>query len=452
MTTTPDTLTAAPARRTWFRRGALAIAALAVLGGGWHLMSQRNASAAQPRFVTEAVSQGPLKVTVTANGTLQPTHLVNIGSELSGTVSKVLVDVNDVVKRGQPLLELDRAKLTDQVQRSRAALAEAQAKARQTTVALTDARRSLARLEDLRKRSAGQLGSQADLETAQVTVDKALADQQSAEAAILDARAALSTDETNLAKAVIRAPVDGVILTRAVEPGNAVAASLQAVTLFTLAEDLHKLQIQVAIDEADVGTVQVGQPAEFTVAAWPRRHYPARIVRVAYGSTTTDNVVTYTALLDVDNSDLSLRPGMTSTVSITAAQREQVLRVPNTALRFTPRQGVADAATAGASGAAPGGAPNANGNGNNNGGSLVSKLMPRPPGGPVVKRQGAAAGGGSTAPATPAERKVWVLDDAGHARAVPVVTGLSDGHLTEVAPGTLQAGQKVITDQLGAAK
>ena len=215
------------------------------------------------------------------------------------------------------------------------------------------------------------------------------------------------------------------VLTRSVDPGNAVAASLQAVTLFTLAEDLKQLRLQVYVDEADVGSVAVGQKASFTVSAHPSRRYPATITRVAYGSTITDNVVTYLTYLEVDNSDLSLRPGMTATATITAMQRNDVLLVPNAALRFSP-------ADAGASNGPPAAS-----------GGIVSSLMPRMP------RSGtrrSAAAGASTA----AARQVWVLRD-GAAVPVAVIPGISDGRMTEITGGDLQAGMLVITDQKAAA-
>jgi HlyD family secretion protein len=247
---------------------------------------------------------------------------------------------------------------------------------------------------------------------------------------VKDAQAALSTDRTTLSKASIRAPADGLVLTRAVDPGNAVAASLQAVTLFTVAEDLAKVRLWVYVDEADVGSVKVDQRATFTVAAYPTRNFPARITRVGFGSTITDNVVTYLTYLDVDNSDLSLRPGMTATASIVATQRKNVLLVPNSALRFTP--------TAAASpGAAKGG--------------VLSSLTPRMPGGPSRRP---AAAGASTATA----KQVWVLpvDAKGVASGAPVAVavtpGISDGHMTEITSGDLQAGMLVITDQKTAPK
>ena len=236
------------------------------------------------------------------------------------------------------------------------------------------------------------------------------------------AQATLSTDETNLSKSSIRSPIDGVILTRTVDPGNAVAASLQAVTLFTIAEDLAQVRLQVNVDEADVGSVKVGQKASFTVSAYPARKYPATITRVAYGSTTTDNVVTYITYLQVDNTDLSLRPGMTASATITSTERRDVLLVPNTALRFTPAANGADAASAKASG------------------GIVSSLMPRMPRGGARK----SAGGNA------ASKMVWVLRD-GAAVSVNVTPGISDGRMTEITGGELQAGMMVITDQRTAA-
>jgi HlyD family secretion protein len=327
------------------------------------------------------------------------------------------VDVNDKVKQGQVLVALDTAKLRDQILRSQATLASAQGKVAQLAATVGEARASLARLEEVARLSGGKVPSQAELDSGRATLARALADDSSARAGVKDALAALSTDQINLGKASITAPADGVVLTRSVDPGNAVAASLQAVTLFTVAEDLSKLRLWVYVDEADVGAVKVGQDATFTVAAYANRKFPARITRVGFGSTITDNVVTYLTYLDVDNADLSLRPGMTATASITATQRQDVLLVPNTALRFTPT-----VATAGAPAK----------------GGVLTSLGPRLPG---ANRRPAAAGA-STAGA----RQVWVLQD-GKPVAVAVTPGISDGRLTEITGGDLKPGMAVITDQ-----
>ncbi|MBK6555887.1 MAG: efflux RND transporter periplasmic adaptor subunit [Comamonadaceae bacterium] len=410
-----------PAR--WWARPSLwiGLAVLAAAAGGIYFWQAQKESNAAPVYVTEALRKGNLTLTVAANGTIVPTRVVSIGSELSGTVKRVLVDVNDVVKKGQVLVELDTAKLDDQVLRSRAALASAQAQLAQTAATVKEARAGLARFEEVSRLSGGKVPSATELDGARATLERAVAGEASASATVAEARATLSTDETNLSKASIRSPINGVVLTRTVDPGNAVAASLQAVTLFTIAEDLAQLRLEVAVDEADVGAVKVGQKASFTVSAYPSRRYPARITRVAFGSTKTDNVITYTTWLEVDNSDLSLRPGMTAASTIVATERNNVLLVPNTALRFTP---------ATAAGAAPAAS-----------GSVVSKLMPRMPPRSGGRR---AAGNGNAA-----VRQIWVLQD-GQAVALAVTPGISDGRMTEVSGPELKEGMAVITDQRAA--
>lgn len=426
---TPDTdlaeLLGEPATRPWYRRPVLWVALVAVLVlslGLWWWLSSRAAQSA-PRFTTVPVGRGDITLTVTANGTVQPTRSINVGSELSGTVLKVHVDVNDAVKKGQVLVVLDTAKLRDQILRSQAALTGAQAKLAQTAATISEARATLGRLEEVAALSGGKVPSRAELDAGRATLARAVADDASARASISDARAALSTDQINLSKASIVAPADGVVLTRTVDPGNAVAAALQAVTLFTVAEDLKHLRLWVYVDEADVGAVKVGQNATFTVSAFPSRAFPARITRVGFGSTITDNVVTYLTYLDVDNTDLSLRPGMTATATIVATERKDALLVPNAAMRFTPIDPTANAKKGIASGIAFG------------------------PPKTESSRKGAAEGA-STAGA----RQVWVLPPGGSASAAPVAVavqpGISDGHMTEIVGGDLKAGMQVITAQI----
>jgi len=410
----------AGAPRAWWRRRTLwaGLALLAAAAAGtWFWLGQRQAAAA-PQYQTQAATRGALTVTVTASGTLQPTTQVAIGSELSGTVTRVSVDVNDRVKKGQVLVELDDARLRDQVTGSRAALAAAEAALAQARATATEARDTLARLRDVHQRSGGQVPSGAEMAAAEAAYARGEANVASAQANVAQARATLSSNETNLGKSAIRSPIDGVVLSRAVEPGNAVAASLQAVTLFTLAEDLTKMKLQVYVDEADVGQVRKEQAATFTVSAYPTRRYPARIVRVGYGSTTKDNVVTYLADLSVNNDDLTLRPGMTATATITTVERSDALLVPNAALRYTPATAAATAA------------PKANN-------TIVSSMMPRPP------RSGGTRTAGTD---TSQVRQVWVLD-GGQPHAVPVTPGVSDGRMTEVTSEQLQPGMAVIVGQ-----
>ena len=418
--------------RRWWQRSTLwlGVAVLLAAGGGLLYWQSHQRASAAPVYVTEEVRRGNLTLNVSANGTLQPTRAVTIGSELSGTVRNVLVDVNDKVKKGQVLVELDTAKLDAQVLRSRASLAAAQARLAQAAATTKEAQAGFGRLQEVARLSGGKVPSAAELDSGRATLDRAHADEASARASVDDARAALSTDVTNLSKASIRSPINGVVLTRTVEPGNAVAASLQAVTLFTLAEDLTRLRLDVSVDEADVGSVKLDQKASFTVSAYPSRRYPAKVTRVSFGSTKTDNVVTYITWLEVDNSDLSLRPGMTAAATITSTERNDVLLVPNTALRFTPAVAAGAAAQPAAS---------------SSGGGIMSQLMPRMP------RSGTrrAGGTGDAADGAGRVRQVWVLKD-GVAQAVNVQVGISDGRKTEVSGEGLAEGMAVITDQRSA--
>ena len=410
-------------RRRWIAQPTvwLVLALLLTAGlGAWWWRGQRVA-AELPRFETQAVTRGALTVNVTANGTLQPITQVAIGSELSGTVARVRVDINDRVRKGQVLVELDDTRLRDQVEASRAAVAAGEAATRQAQASETEARDTLARLRDVQQRSGGQVPSASEMSAAQAALARAEAALASARANVTQARATLSSNEPNLSKGRIRSPIDGVVLSRAVEPGQAVAATLQAVTLLTLAQDLTQMKLQVYVDEADVGQVKPEQEARFTVAAWPNRRFPARITRVGFGSTVKDNVVTYLAELSVDNADLSLRPGMTATATITTLQRSDALLVPNAALRFQP------ASAKVASSSAPGG-----------GSSIVAAMMPRPPGAGQAQRRA----GLNTAQA----RQVWVLDQ-GQPRAVAITPGPSDGRVTEVTSSELKPGMAVIVSQ-----
>ena len=435
--------------RRWWQSPTVWIGAVVVAGaaGGYWYWQQQAKASAQPVYVAQEVARGNLSITVAANGTLQPTRTVNVGSELSGTVRSVQVDVNDTVKKGQVLVELDTDKLQAQLNRSKASVASAQARLQQSQATLREARASFARLEEVHRLSGGKVPSAAEMDGGRAAVERAVADEAASRASVDDARAALKTNESDVAKAAIKSPIDGVILTRAVDPGNAVAASLQAVTLFTVAEDLQKLRLEVSVDEADIGQVQVGQRATFTVSAHPSRTFPARVTRVDYAATKTDNVVTYLARLEVRNEDMTLRPGMTASASIRANERNDVLLVPNAALRFTP-VGMQAPAVEGASGAA--GSPGAGGErgprppsagaASSSSGGIMGQLMPQ------RMRMSRGTGGSGQALGAGQTRHVWVLQN-GQPVAVQVKTGISDGRMTEVESEVLAVGAQVITDQ-----
>ncbi|MGE3275925.1 MAG: efflux RND transporter periplasmic adaptor subunit [Vicinamibacterales bacterium] len=401
-----------PRRRThlplWLIAGAALTAAIAISLA----TSETSAARATDAYTTEPVTLGSLEVQVSATGNLQPTNTVEVGSELSGLVETVLVDENDTVRKGQVLARLDTSKLRDQITKSEASLKAAEARLAQSKATVAEASASRDRLREVSRLSDGKVPSRTEMEAAEAAYARAVADQGSAEAAVIEAQAALSSDQTNLHKASIRSPITGIVLSRVVEPGQAVAASLQVATLFTIAEDLRQMELQVDVDEADVGRVEAGQLASFTVDAYPSRTYDAAVVRVAFGSTTSGDVVSYAALLSVDNDDLSLRPGMTASVEIAIASVHDVVLVPNAALRF---------------------APEASGGQDTRG--LVSRLLPGPPRQETRQVVRDAADG---------EHRVWILRD-GAPVAVAVEIGETDGRHTEIRGGGLTPGTQVIT-------
>ncbi|MHB0982329.1 MAG: efflux RND transporter periplasmic adaptor subunit [Thiobacillus sp.] len=402
------------ARRWLWWAAALIVIAVAI----W-LFLRASEDTAAPRYATEAATTGTLVVKVSATGNLQPTNTVDVGSELSGIVEQVYVDDNDEVKKGQVLARLDPSKLQDAVAKSRASLAAAEAQVLQAQATVAEARATLARYQQVAQLSGGKVPSRTEMDTAEANLKRAEASVASARASVTQARATLQSDETNLSKASIRSPIHGVVLSREVDPGQTVAASFQAPVLFKLAEDLTKMELQVDVDEADVGQVKAGQRATFSVDAWPGREYTAVITRVGYGAQEAEGVVSYLTVLEVANDDLSLRPGMTGTAEITTLTRENALLVPNAALRFTPATSE-DAEK-------------------KSGGSVIGALMPRPP--RQAKKVQETAGGGS--------QRVWVLRD-GQPVAMDVKTGATNGRVTEITGGELKAGMQVITEALSA--
>jgi len=336
--------------RGWVSWGVLALVVIIV---GYLLFGRGGGNAAN--YVTQEVSRGDLTVRVTATGNLEPRNQVDIGSELSGTIRGVAVEVNDEVKAGQVLTKLDTSRLEAQVLQAQSSLASSEARVLQAVAGLKEARANYARLQKVRELSGNKLPSQQDLDVAESAVAQGEGEEAAARAAVAQARANLDAVKTDLSKTDIKSPINGVVLVRSVEPGQTVAASLQAPVLFTLAEDLKKMELHVAVDEADIGSVQRGQVASFTVDAFPSRAFHATITRVDFASNNTQKsssasgsqsnsaasatstgVVTYETVLEVDNSELLLRPGMTATAEIVTTSIQGATLVPNAALRFTP--------------------------------------------------------------------------------------------------------------------
>jgi HlyD family secretion protein len=363
-------------------------------------------------YQTTEVRRGELVVRVTATGTLEPVNQVDVGTEISGTIAVVSADYNDRVEAGDELARLDTDQLDARMRQSEAVLALSRARVLEARATVTETANRLRRSRDLLRK---KMSSQEELDTNTAAHERALAQLAVAEAQVAQAEAELDDVRRTREKAVIRAPIDGIVLARLVEPGQTVAASLQTPVLFTLAEDLAQMELHVDVDEADVGRVATGQSAEFSVDAYPDQRFPARIEQVRYAPQTVEGVVTYETLLAVDNADLLLRPGMTATAEILVQRLEDVLLVPNAALRFSPPR-------------LPGGQAK-------RGGGLVGMLLPRMP----RTRGGNGSGHKETGP------RVWVLRD-GEPAPVSLRTGVSDGTDTQVLSGDLVAGQRVIVD------
>jgi HlyD family secretion protein len=394
------------ASRPAVRWGLALLGAALVVWAAWTLGGDANGV----RYVTEPVTRGDLTVVVTATGSLQPTNMVEISSELSGTVRKVLVDYNSTVTAGQTLAELDTDKLRATVDSSRAKLEAAKAKLAEAEATVVETENDLSRKRALVVTSAA---SMRDLQAAEAAYHRAVAVTASMRAEIGVADAQLKLDETNLAKARIISPINGVVLTRAVEPGQTVASSFQAPVLFSIAEDLKQMELQVDVDEADVGKVKIGQEATFSVDAFPDQRFPARIRDLRFASETIQGVVTYKAVLNIDNSRLLLRPGMTATAEIKVTEIEDALLVPNAALRYAPPATESEPSQ-----------------------GFLRQLLPGPPPFRPASRPD------DTGP----DRTVWVLRK-GQPTEVGIVVGASDGRRTEVKGGELEVGEALIVDQ-----
>jgi HlyD family secretion protein len=405
------------------------------------LLMRLFGAAAISGYATERAQKGNLTVTVSATGKLAPINQVTVGSQLSGQVIKVLVDVNDRVTAGQPLALIDPSQFDDQVKQAQATLAANNAAVGQAQATLAQSKATLSRYQEVSRLSGGRVPAKTEMDQAIADRDRALANLSAANANVISARAALSSAQTQRVRAVIRSPVTGVVLARQIDPGQTVAASFNTPTLFVIAQDLRQMKLEVAIDEADVGNVKQGQRATFTVDAFPGKTFPAMITRVDVGSnlsvqdatsssstsstgSTTAQVVSYAADLSVANPDEQLRPGMTATADIVTMEKKNVLLVPNAALRFKPQTAGAPAAQAS--------------------GGIAGALTPR------MRRRG--GGGDGAAPLERGSKQsVYVKQADGSLKQISVTTGDSDGSMTEITGGDLQPGMQVVTGQLAGA-
>ncbi len=366
----------------------------------------------QVTYITEAARRGDLTVTVTATGTIEPTNQVEISSELSGTIAQVLVDYNDAVTAGQVLAKLDTVQLDAQLSVQAASYAAAEAQLASARASLLEAETDYDIVRRLDERG---VTSHTNLTASEAALSRARAEVASAQANVDLAQAQLEAQQAVLSKATIISPINGIVLDRAVDAGQIVAASLSAPELFTIAEDLAQMELQVDVAEADIGRIGVGDRASFTVDAYDEKPFPAQISMVRYAPDSTDGLVTYKAILSVENDNLLLRPGMTATADVTVAQYDDVLLVPNAALRFAPPQ-VVEEETA---------------DDNGGGGGLLGLILP-------------SRNRNDTTRAV-SDGTLWVRRN-GVAVEIDVEKGDSDGLQTIIVSGDLAAGDQVITD------
>ena len=357
-----------------------------------------------PQVVTDVVTRGSIVSVVSASGTVEAVTTVQVGSQISGSVQALYADFNSIVKKGQVIARLDPSLVQSDIDQARAAVIRAEAEVERLQVGLLDAQTKANRARELAER---QLIPAADLDAAEVTRQSTEAQVRSARAQVTQARAALAQEEVNLSKTVIRSPIDGIVIARDVDVGQTVAASLQAPTLFSIAADLSELQVKASIDESDLGQIKDGQPVTFSVDAYPRDVFTGRVRQVRLNPVVEQNVVTYAAIITAPNPELKLRPGMTASVTVETARRDNVLRVPSAALRFKP----------------------------------TAELL-------------TALGPGKVAPATnqAAARDVntvWIADGTLH--PVSVRVGATDGAFTEVESEQLQEGARIATRAAAAA-
>jgi HlyD family secretion protein len=400
--------------------GVVLIAALA--GGYWTWKVKFAPRPAQ--YTTEAVSRGDITRVVSATGTIQAVNTVTVGSQVSGTIKRIYVDYNSPVKKGQLIAEIDPALLLAQAQQAEAELAQSRASLSEAEAGLREAEREFVRQKSL---FASDFVAKSALDSAETALSTARARVASARAGVRSSSATLAQRRTNLGYTKIVSPVDGVVTGKQVSEGQTVAASLSAPELFTIAEDLSKMQVEAAVDEADIGYVREGMGVTFTVDTYPEDTFSGKVRQVRLSPSTTENVVTYTVIISAANPDLRLKPGMTANVNIETASAKDVLKVPNAALRFRP-------ATA---------------NGTKKASS--SQPVPPPPGGPG-EEAAARKSSGISGKSQPSQPAVWILEQGkgsqSSLRRVPVTVGLTDGTSTEVS-GDLAEGESVVTGSLG---
>ncbi|HVQ29867.1 MAG TPA: efflux RND transporter periplasmic adaptor subunit [Vicinamibacteria bacterium] len=424
-----------PRRRTLLALVALVVVALVVAV----VLSRRDGA---PKYATAAVDRGDIVETVGATGTLQAVTTVQVGSQVSGTIQSLGADFNTTVKKGQVIARLDPSSFEARVGQAKANLVSARANVERARTAVVDGQQKYERAKEL---ATEQLLPQSDLETAKANYDSAVAQLKANEAAVSQADASVNQAQVDLDHTVITTPIDGVVINRAVDVGQTVAASFQAPVLFIIANDLTHMQVNAAVDEADIGRVKAGEDVSFRVDAYPDRSFAGRVEQVRLQPQTIQNVVSYNTIISVDNAEQKLMPGMTATVSVIVRKAENVLRLPASALRFRPegfqgeRQRGGRPAGAGAAGSPA--VQAADRAGADRGGPDRAGASGRAPRGaaPESRGDGAAGEGGEKR-----RSLVFTMGDEGKPEPARVQVGLSDGQFAEVKDGLVE-GALVVT-------
>jgi HlyD family secretion protein len=426
------------------------VATVILLGGGvlvWRY--QRSHTPPPYSFQTEPVTRHHIVGKITATGTLLATVTVTVGTQVSGRLQKILVDFNSPVKKGQLIAKIDPLLFQAALEQSRANLVQAQAQVESTKAQVLLTQKLYARQLALQKDS---LAAQQDVDTAETNAAVAVANAAVARASVAQAQASLHQAETNLDYTNIVSPIDGTVILRNVDVGQTVAASLSTPTLFTIAQDLRKMQVNTNVSEGDVGRLEQGMEASFTVDAFPGRRFKGIISQIRNSATTTQNVVTYDAVIDVDNSDLKLRPGMTANSTVVFAEKHDVIAIPNPALRFHPPPEIADPIAA-VAGHAHSHAREGRGHGSGSGASGDGGAGRARSDWRERRGSGSAADGGEVGEGRDARdgKIVWV-QNGDRLSPVTVRTGLTDGTVTELLDDTLPEGSLVVVDVTSNAK
>jgi HlyD family secretion protein len=401
----------APRRRG--RRRLILVLAVLMLGGGGvaAYLNLAGTGAEQPQYRTEAPSKGPVVKQVSATGTLSPLVTVSVGSQVSGRIKEILVDYNSVVEKGQVIARLDDRTLLASRSKARANVTAARANLVKARAAAHEAKLQYERDRGL---AAKKVVAPAEVESRLATYKSATAQVTAATASLSQAQAALNEATINVAYATIVSPIDGVVVSRSVDVGQTVTASLQAPTLFLIAEDLRKMEVHTSVAESDVGLLAEGMPVRFTVDAYANRSFDGVVKQVRYEAQTVQNVVTYDAVVSVDNAQLKLRPGMTANVTFIIDSRDDVLRVPTAALRYKPT------------------------------GAAAPPQRKKKTGDRSQTAKGPGAAGDNDTRRSRQLRSVWVLV-GGKPQPRRIKVGLSDGTHVEVLEGELSTSDKLIT-------